>query len=55
MKHKYENKYFMGDWNKGLPNGRGIYYDPEAIFYDGEFKEGAFEGDAKVKLFKRNC
>lgn len=40
MKHKLENKYFLGNWNNGAPEGRGIVYEPGIVLYDGLFKNG---------------
>ena len=48
MRHKFENKYFIGDWNEGKPEGKGIFYEPNNILYDGDFKNGLFLGEAKI-------
>ena len=55
MRHKFENKYFLGDWNEGKPNGKGIYYDPNNILYKGDFEKGLLMGEAEVHLLKKNC
>ena len=54
MKHKYAEKYFLGNWNDGKPVGNGIYYDPTTILYEGGFENGEFNGEATVNLLKRS-
>jgi hypothetical protein len=55
MKHKVENKYFLGNWNNGSPEGRGIVYEPGLVLYDGLFKNGELQGKAKIQQFQKNC
>jgi len=36
MKHKYLDKYYIGEWNKnGYPEGKGVMLEPESYIYYG--------------------
>ena len=43
-----DNKYYIGEFKKNIPNGKGIKYYPNGnILYDGYFVNGKFEGRGK--------
>jgi hypothetical protein len=36
MKHKYYDKYYVGQWNEnGFPEGRGVLLVPDSFIYHG--------------------
>jgi len=36
MKHKYLDKYYIGEWNTlGYPEGKGVMLEPETYIYFG--------------------
>jgi len=36
MKHKYLDKYYIGEWNAlGYPEGKGVMLEPETYIYFG--------------------
>ena len=35
MKHKFLDKYYIGEWNNGFPYGKGIMLEPEKFLYYG--------------------
>lgn len=50
MKHKITEKYFMGNWNEGTPEGKGLIYVPKIYIYEGYFREGFPYGYCNIKL-----
>ena len=52
MKHKFLDKYYVGEWNeKGFPQGKGIMLKPEKYVYYGEFNKIP-NGVGSVELFQ---
>ena len=43
------NGIYKGEAENGLPEGRGVYNDPDGTVYDGEFKGGLPEGRVVYK------
>ena len=40
MKHKYYDKYYVGNWNhEGYPEGKGVLLVPDTFLYSGDFKK----------------
>ena len=38
MKHKFYDKYYIGEWNQeGYPQGKGALLVPDSFLYYGEF------------------
>lgn len=52
MKHKQENRYYYGDWKNGVPVGKGLFYEPSKLIFDGTFVEGIPEGFARIKFIE---
>ena len=43
-----DGKYYLGEIKDNIPNGKGIkYYSNGNIQYEGDFKDGKFEGNGK--------
>jgi hypothetical protein len=40
--------HYQGQFNKGLPNGMGVYTWADGTFYDGQWKNGLREGKGKM-------
>jgi len=40
--------HYRGQFNKGLPNGQGIYTWSDGSYYDGQWKAGMKEGKGKM-------
>ncbi len=52
MKHKFYDKYYIGEWNEqGFPSGKGILLVPDNFLYYGEF-HNLPNGKGTVELFK---
>ena len=58
MNGKYvweDGKYYMGQFQNNLPNGKGIKYYPNGnILYEGDFINGKFEGNGKYNYDNGN-
>ncbi|MEP7107173.1 MAG: hypothetical protein ABI760_04310 [Ferruginibacter sp.] len=39
---------YVGNFKYGLPNGKGVYYYNNAVFYSGNFQEGLKEGKGET-------
>jgi len=37
-------RYYVGAWKKGVPEGKGFIYEPKKILFLGTFHEGIPEG-----------
>ena len=55
MKHKTSEKYFVGNWNQGMPENKGLIYVPLVYIFEGYFREGLPFGFCKVKLLETDC
>lgn len=42
------NQYFYGDWAQGLPNGRGILYQPNRKLIESNFVNGMPCGHGRI-------
>jgi hypothetical protein len=52
MKHKYLDKYYIGEWNKnGYPEGKGVMLEPGSYIYYGQFR-AVPDGYGVLELFK---
>ncbi len=43
-----EGLQYMGQWQNGTFDGKGLVYSNGALYYDGDFYEGVFHGKGKV-------
>ena len=51
MKHKTENRFFVGRWGPdGYPVGDGQYYEAGNLFFDGKFENGIPQGHCQIKF-----
>lgn len=48
------NRYFYGNWINGLPEGRGIIYEPNKILVDSCFRFGEPYGYSKIIFINKN-
>lgn len=48
------NKYFYGDWDNNLPQGRGVLYQPNKVLIDSHFVAGIPNGQSKVIFIDKN-
>ena len=39
---------YTGGFANGYFNGKGVYYSPAGWSYDGNFKDGLFDGEGSV-------
>lgn len=44
----FDESYFSGKTEKGLPQGKGILYMPDQVIQQGEFKNGKLNGRGKI-------
>lgn len=52
MKHKFYDKYYIGQWNQdGYPEGKGVLLVPDTFLYHGEFHNTP-SGKGIVELFR---
>lgn len=52
MKHKYYDKYYVGEWSQdGYPDGKGVLYVPDYFLYHGHFDKTP-SGQGTVELFR---
>ena len=55
MKHKYQDRFYYGNWKDNVPNGRGFLYEPGHLFYDGQFEGGMPSGKSTVRFLDKKC
>ncbi len=55
MKHKSLERYYYGDWDKGMPEGKGVIYEPSSIWFSGNFHNGLPEGPAQINFVQEGC
>ena len=44
--------HYIGNFNKGLPDGKGVYYYGDSIYYSGNFQEGLKEGKGEAHFMQ---
>lgn len=47
-KYNFNSTQYIGDFEDGLPNGKGTYKSASGWTYEGNFKEGVFDGEGII-------
>lgn len=55
MKHRDYDRYYYGKWDNGVPEGRGLLYEPGKLLFNGDFHKGLPEGRANIKFIDQLC
>lgn len=50
MKDIEKERYYYGEWKDGLPEGKGLFYEPSKLLFNGVFQNGVPTGPAKIKF-----
>ena len=55
MRHKDINRFYVGDWKEGVPEGQAFIYEPERILFNGKFEHGMPNGHAQIRFIQDGC
>lgn len=48
------NKFYYGDWQNNLPEGKGVLYQPNKILIDSNFVAGSPNGQSMIIFIEKN-
>ena len=52
MKQINGERYYVGAWKKGVPEGKGFIYEPKKILFLGTFHEGVPQGESSINFIE---
>ena len=44
---------YVGTFKKGFPDGKGVYYYSDSVYYSGKFQDGIKEGKGEMKFIRK--
>lgn len=54
MKQNQGNKFYVGAWKNGYPEGEAFIYEPRRILFLGTFVDGLPTGRATLKFIRES-